>query len=248
MKRRLGPLVVLIGIVSLVVPGTLLAGCAGPRSSSVAEALPQGSTAPPSTSSSSAWPSFIGGSLAAPSAVASSGPSVAASSASPLRASPTAALPGVPAASKGADRLPASSAPTAPWIGYRVSGSFAYRGPDAVEYSVDVSGFTDTLTLGEWTVQALPDGPRLPVSIDWFDVSGSDAFISGYPSGGNDRAGCLVIHDGGLPGGAGDQAVMWLQESAQEPAELFASCGPASALPGPGPFPLTSGELVIEPE
>ena len=144
--------------------------------------------------------------------------------------------------------MPASSAPTAPALGYRVSGTFAFRGPDSVEYSVDVSGFTDTLMLGEWTVQALPDGPRLPISIDWFYVSGSDAFISGYPFMGNDRAGCLVLHDGGLPGGAGDEAAVWLQEAGQEPTELFDSCGPESTLPGPGPFPLILGELVIEPE
>ena len=143
-------------------------------------------------------------------------------------------------------RSPTPAAATLTPIGHSVTGTFTYGVPgEPFARGVSVDAHGDTLVLGSWTIQDQPDGPLETGSIDCLLVQGDDAFMFGSPYV-SDRAAFLWIHDGRTRGGAGDLAVTWMQASGQLLSEMADWCRNAGLdYPGPGPFPVTSGDVII---
>ena len=96
---------------------------------------------------------------------------------------------------------------------------------------------------------------RLSGPVTCLNVQGNEAFMFGPGTVGG-RGAFLWVRDSGLPGGAGDEAITWIQDlpgdelppdvEPQTLEELEGWCLNAGAgYPGIGPVPLISGNLTI---
>jgi hypothetical protein len=119
---------------------------------------------------------------------------------------------------------------------------------------------------GVWSLTRL-NPPRTTYSgpVTCLTVSGRDAWLAGPLWQGSSVGAFLWIHDGGLPRGAGDQAITWISDLGWTAADMEKLCQhrakdfsasamdtygvvpPIAGMEGLPQFPVTSGNLVVLP-
>ena len=130
-----------------------------------------------------------------------------------------------------------------------VNGAYAYltSGGDERRDSVSVRD-TDPVS-GTWSRLVPPDGASLGGPVTCIEIDGQDAWLAGPAtddSGGETgQAALLFVHDSGLAGGEGDLAVAWITDPGQSLETMEGWC--RDHYTPAGPFPLTEGDIVIEP-
>jgi hypothetical protein len=143
----------------------------------------------------------------------------------------------------------ASPAPAAGPVD-KVTGTYTYfpfGNPNALRAaSIDAHG-TDPVK-GTWSLNDR-SGP-----VTCLVVQGADAFMFG-PAAVGGRAAFFWVHDGGMPGSAGDLAVTWIQDlpgddlppglDPQTIEEMESWCLNASGPDGIQQFPVASGNLTV---
>jgi hypothetical protein len=128
-----------------------------------------------------------------------------------------------------------------------VAGAYTYGEPGARRDAVSAHFEGDPV--GEWsrTIPATPAGDSYGGPITCLVISGSDAWLAGPATtatdGSKNRAAYLHLHDGG-PDGRGDQAILWLSNRGETLTTMEGWCQ-TRFIPG-GPFPLTSGDIVVQ--
>ena len=182
----------------------------------------QGPTAVPSASVAS-----VGPSSSTPLATASESPSASVAPSPALEPSPSIALP------TGA--------------GPFIAGTYTY----GIRRDSLAARLKDGEVSGEWwrstTVAGRPQSYAGPITC--LVIDGKDAWLAGRVAtatdGRTDLAIFFRLHDGG-PGGDGDQAIGYLSNPGQTLTTMETWC--ATRYTPAGPFPLTSGDLVVEEE
>jgi hypothetical protein len=107
--------------------------------------------------------------------------------------------------------------------------------------TVDAHG-PDPVT-GTWTWTNMVSGMSLSGSVTCLVVDGQDAWMAG-PITATEMSAFFWVHDGGLPGGAGDMAVTWISDPAETLADMVALCvGRSTTLTQL--FPVMSGNLIV---
>jgi hypothetical protein len=136
--------------------------------------------------------------------------------------------------------------------GPKVTGGYSYivfEGREPRSVSVEAQG-SDPVR-GRWVFER----GRLSGPVTCLNVQGDEAFMFGPGTVGG-RGAFLWVRDGGLPGGAGDEAITWIQDlpgdelppdvEPQTLEEMEGWClNAGDGYPGPGPAPLVTGNLTI---
>ncbi len=173
-------------------------------------------------------------------------------------ATPRASLPGTPmpslvetpspspaiASPATASPVPPSPSPSSP--ARFIAGAYIY-GENPPRQDTVSAHFEDG-PVGEWTRRspATTDGDTFAGTVTCLVIDGSEAWLAGpmtAATDGSTGAAMLYVHDGG-PNGEGDEVVLWLATSAQTLATMTGWC--ESRFIPAGPFPLTSGDVVVE--
>ena len=137
--------------------------------------------------------------------------------------------------------LPSPSTPRA-----FVAGAYTY-GPNESRRDTIAAHFEDG-PVGEWSrrVPATGDGETYAGTVTCLEIEGSDAWMAGPETmasdGSTGRAVLIYVHDGG-PNGEDDAVIMWRGSEGQTLATMTSWCED-HFIPG-GPFPLTSGDVVV---
>ena len=130
-----------------------------------------------------------------------------------------------------------------------VNGAYAYLTSDGAERRDSVSVRDTDPVSGTWSRLVPPDGASLGGPVTCIEIDGQDAWLAGPAtddSGGETgQAALLFVHDSGLAGGEGDRAVAWITDPGQSLETMEGWC--RDHYTPAGPFPLTEGDIVIEP-
>jgi hypothetical protein len=135
--------------------------------------------------------------------------------------------------------------------GSSVTGGYSYSPFEGVERSAAVEAQGSNPVRGRWQF----DHGRLSGPVTCLNVQGNEAFIFGPGTKGG-RGAFLWVRDGGLPGGADDEAITWIQDlpgddlppglEPQTLEEMEGWClNAGDGYPGLGPVPVVVGNVTI---
>ncbi len=128
-----------------------------------------------------------------------------------------------------------------------VAGAYTY-GPNESRRDTLAAHFENG-PVGEWSrrVPATGEGDTYAGTVTCLEIEGSDAWLAGpvtVASDGSTGGAVLIhVHDGG-PNGEGDAVILWMGTEGQTLATMTSWCE-NHFIPG-GPFPLTSGDVVVQ--
>ena len=135
--------------------------------------------------------------------------------------------------------------------GPKVTGGYTYEVFEGLVRSVSVEAHGTDPVKGTWVF----DHGRLSGIITCLNVQGNEAFMFGPGTRGG-RGAFLWVRDGGLPGGADDEAITWIQDlpgddlppeiPPQTLEELEGWCLNGSPAFDFGPVPVIAGNLTIQ--